>query len=187
MKPHRVAKPATYAELLAVPEHKVAELIDGEVYATPRPASPHAAAASALGGELHGPFQRGRGGPGGWILLDEPELHLGENVLVPDIAGWRRTRMPTFESVAYFTLAPDWVCEVLSPTTERLDRLKKLRIYAAQGIGHAWLIHPGLRSLEVYRQTNGDFALVGTFSDEDQVRAEPFADIELELGALWVQ
>src|SRR6188474_2369596 len=120
---------ASYADVLRAPPHMIAEVIDGELRLQPRPAKPHAAAASALGEELGPPFKRGRGGPGGWILLDEPELHLGEDVLVPDLAGWRRERMrsPTTEE-PYFTLAPDWVCEVLSRSTSRSDRSEKLPI-----------------------------------------------------------
>src|SRR5512142_1943672 len=111
---------ATYDDLLGLPSHVVGELLEGSLVVSPRPASRHARAASGLGGELHGPFQRGRGGPGGWIILDEPELHLGGNVLVPDLAGWRRERMPQLPDVAAFELAPDWVCEVLSASTQAI-------------------------------------------------------------------
>lgn len=123
-------KPATYADLEALPEHVVGELIAGELHVSPRPASPHTVAASVLGFELGGPFHLGRGGPGGWVLLDMPELHLGQDVLVPDLAGWRRERMPRPPRTAAFTLAPDWVCEVLSPSTARLDRALKLPVYS---------------------------------------------------------
>jgi Uma2 family endonuclease len=113
----RTRKPATYADVLAAPDHVVAEILDGELHLSPRPAPRHAAASSGLGGALHGPFDRGRGGPGGWRILDEPELHLGADVVVPDLAGWRRTRLPRLPDEAYFTLAPDWICEVVSPST----------------------------------------------------------------------
>src|SRR6476646_4505786 len=109
--------PDTYADIEALPPNQVGEIVRGVLYANPRPASPHAAAASAVGEELGPPFKRGRGGPGGWVILDEPELHLGEDVLVPDLAGWRRERMPELPRAAFFTLAPDWACEVLSPST----------------------------------------------------------------------
>ena len=132
-------KGATYADLYDVPEHFVAEIFDGELYASPRPALPHAHAASALGNKL-GAFHRS--GPGGWVIIDEPELHFGKDVLVPDLAGWRRERLPTVPVAAYLTLAPDWVCEVLSPSTESLDRGKKLRIYAGESVLHAWLVDP---------------------------------------------
>jgi hypothetical protein len=123
---------SVHEEYLAVPDHFVAEIIRGALVTYPRPAARHAAAASALGAELFGPFRWGRGGPGGWIILDEPELHLAGNILVPDIAGWRRERMPELPDVAAFELAPDWICEVLSPSTEAADRADKLPIYAEQ-------------------------------------------------------
>src|SRR6185503_12126115 len=122
-------KRATYEDVLNAPEHMVAEIIDGDLLLFPRPARPHAAALSALGEELGPPFKRGRGGPGGWIILDEPELHFREDILVPDLAGWRRERLPAIERAAYMTLAPDWLCEVLSPSTEKVDRAEKLPIY----------------------------------------------------------
>src|SRR5437016_825432 len=131
-------KRATYEDVLRAPEHVVAEIINGELRLSPRPGKPHARATSSLGIELGGPFDRGRGGPGGWIILDEPELHLGEEVVVPDLAGWRRERMPTLDEAAYFTLAPDWICEALSKSTEADDRADKLPIYAAAGVEHAW-------------------------------------------------
>jgi len=128
-------RPATYADLQALPEHVVGELISGELHISPRPAAPHTVAASRLGGGLSGPFDEGRGGPGGWIILDEPELHFGEDVLVPDLAGWRRERMPRPPRAAAFTLAPDWVCEVLSPSTAALDRGIKLPVYGREACG----------------------------------------------------
>ena len=128
---------ATYADLLEVPEHLVAEIIDGELLTSPRPASPHALAASAIGSALFDRFNGPPGGadrPGGWWILFEPELHLGEDVLVPDHAGWRRERMPALPDVVGFTLAPDWVCEVISPSTARIDRGRKLRVYAREQV-----------------------------------------------------
>jgi Uma2 family endonuclease len=179
-------KRATYDDVLAAPENMVAELIDGELHLQPRPAKPHAAAATALGEELGPPFKRGRGGPGGWILLYEPELHLGTDVLVPDLAGWRRERMPALvDDEAYFSLAPDWVCEVLSPKTARTDRTAKLPIYAREGVQHAWLVDPLLRTLEVLRVEDGRWSILATRRDEAKVRSEPFDAFELELGVLW--
>src|SRR5258706_13873865 len=139
-KPRR----ATYQDVLDAPEHKVAEIVDGEIFLSPQPALAHQAVATTLGEELGPPFKRGRGGPGGWLILDEPELHLAADILVPDLAGWRRERLPAVEQDAtYLTLAADWVCEVLAPSTERIDRVLKLPAYAAAGVKHAWLIHPG--------------------------------------------
>ncbi len=180
-----VRRLATYADVLAAPEHEVAEVIAGELSLHPRPAKPHAAAASALGEELGPPFKRGKGGPGGWIILDEPELHLRGDVLVPDLAGWRRATIDHLDDAAYFEMRPDWICEVLSPSTEKFDRTRKLPIYAREGVSHAWLVNPLLRTLEVLRLTNGNWTNVGTYEDEQEIRAEPFEAIVLALGVLW--
>lgn len=177
---------ATYEDVLAAPEHMVAEIIDGELKLSPRPAKPHAAAATALGEELGPPFKRGRGGPGGWIILWEPELHLDANVIVPDLGGWRRERMPVITTEeAFFTLAPDWVCEVLSPRTAAMDRVKKLPIYARAGVSHVWLVDPLQRTLEVLRRSGQEWVIASVHEGSDRVRAEPFAAIELELAVLW--
>ncbi|MCP3136375.1 Uma2 family endonuclease [Pyxidicoccus xibeiensis] len=179
-------RPATYEDLMALPDHVVGQIIDGELIVMPRPASPHARVSSSLGGELYGPFERGRGGPGGWHILDEPELHFGDDVLVPDLAGWRRERMPDMPRAPFFTLAPDWVCEVLSPSTAALDRVRKKRSYAREGVNHVWLIDPEARTLEVFQLQDGQWMQRGMFSDDERVRAEPFEALELELGVLWL-
>lgn len=184
-KPTRRA--ATYEELSAVPEHRVGEIIDGDLYTFPRPSCLHARAAFRLSSRLGPPFDEGVGGPGGWILLTEPELHLGPHVVVPDIAGWRRERLSELPDVPHFTMAPDWICEVLSPATERIDRLKKLRVYAEAGVRHAWLVSPAMRSLEVYLSSGNQFALTATHADSELARAEPFAELEIELAALWAR
>jgi Uma2 family endonuclease len=178
---------ATYEDLRAVPRNLVAEIIHGVLVTQPRPATLHARAASALGGELYGPFDRGRGGPGGWIILDEPELHLGGDVLVPDLAGWRRERMPTLPNAAAFELAPDWVCEVLSPSTAATDRVEKLPIYAREHVTYAWFVDPLARTLEVFRLDGARWSLLGTWRDGANVRAEPFGAFELELAGLWAK
>ncbi|HXT96983.1 MAG TPA: Uma2 family endonuclease [Polyangia bacterium] len=178
-------KPATYADLVALPPHLVGEIVDGELYASPRPASPHARAASRLGIEIGGPFDRGKGGPGGWIILFEPELHIVGQVMVPDIAGWRRERMPEMPDVGFFELAPDWVCEVLSPSTARLDRAGKMRHYASAEVRHLWLVDPGATTLEVYRLDGGGWRLLQTHAGDANIRPEPFEAVELELGSLW--
>jgi Uma2 family endonuclease len=177
---------ASYDDLIAVPDNLVAEMLDGDLYATPRPALPHAHAASVLGIELGGPFHRGRNGPGGWWILLEPELHFGDDVVVPDLAGWRRTRLPAMPPDAFLTLAPDWVCEVLSPATEAIDRTRKLRVYAREGVGHAWLVNPVLRMLEVLTLESQRWVLVASYEGDAKLRAEPFEAVELELGALWI-
>lgn len=179
-------KPATYQDLLEVKEHQVGELVDRELFVSPRPASLHTRAASALGGELAGPFNKGRGGPGGWIILDEPELHLVEQVMVPDLAGWRRERMPVMPDAVAFELAPDWLCEVLSPSTEAFDRAKKMPHYARAHVQHVWLIKPESKALEVFRLDGQTYRFIRAFI-EDNVRAEPFDAVELELAALWAR
>lgn len=178
---------ATYADLLAVPHHLVAEILDGTLVTNPRPASSHAMASSVLGIELGGPFMRGKGGPGGWVLLDEPELHLHGDVLVPDLAGWRRERMPELPDAAAFELAPDWICEVLSPSTAPVDRAEKLPIYARERVAHAWLVDPIGQTLEAFRLEEGRWVLLGTWRGDAKVRVEPFTEIELELSGLWAK
>jgi Uma2 family endonuclease len=176
---------ATYQDVLDAPPHVVAELVGGQLRLTPRPAGAHASVATALTGELGPPFGRGRGGPGGWLLLFEPELHLGEDVLVPDLGGWRRERLPFVGAEPYFTLPPDWVCEVLSRSTEKLDRAEKLAIYAAHRVEHAWLVSPTNRTIEVLRRHDGRWLTLAVHHDDQRVRAEPFDAIELDLAALW--
>jgi Uma2 family endonuclease len=179
------SKRATYQDVLDSPEHIVAEVIEGVLYSSPRPAKPHAVAATAIGGELFGPFKRGRGGPGGWIILNEPELHLEADIIVPDLAGWRRERMPSTGSDAFFTLAPDWICEVLSPSTEKIDRALKLPIYARAGVEFAWLVNPRTRTLEVMRRQEQSWVVLAVHKDDDIVHAVPFEVFALELAILW--
>jgi Uma2 family endonuclease len=169
----RARRPATYEDLLAVPDHLIAEILDGELYTTPRPAPRHAAASSGIGGLVWGPFDRGHGGPGGWRILFEPELHLHSEIVVPDLAGWRRERLPRLPDTAYFTLAPDWACEVISPSTAALDRVKKLNTYAREGVSHVWLVDPIARTLEALRLESGRWVIAGTWAGTALVRAEP--------------
>jgi Uma2 family endonuclease len=177
-------KGATYDDLARVPEHYVAEMFDGELYASPRPALPHARAAVVLVGKLGDSFDFGDG-PGGWLLLAEPELHFGNDVLVPDLAGWRRERLPSTPNEPYLTLVPDWICEVLSPSTEYIDRGKKLRIYAREGVSHAWLVDPLRHTLEVLALKAGNLARIEEHRGDDSVRALPFDAVALDLQALW--
>ncbi len=174
----------TYYDLEALPPQYVGEIVSGELYASPRPASLHAYASSRLGVILGTHYGDGTA-PGGWLLLDEPELHLLGHVLVPDLAGWRRERMPKLENVAHFKVAPDWICEVLSPATLTLDRKKKLPIYARAGIAHAWLIDPLARTLEVYRLEAETYRLLGKSSGDASVQPEPFIQIGWPLQTLW--
>jgi Uma2 family endonuclease len=180
----RAYRRATYRDLEALPENVVGEIIYGSLVTQPRPAALHARANSAIGVLLGGPFDRGVGGPGGWILLDEPELHLGAHVLVPDMAGWRRETMPELPDVTSFTVPPDFVCEVLSPSTEAIDRADKMPIYATMGVEWAWLVDPRAETLEIYRNERGRSTLVATHRGRKDVRAEPFDAIELSLD--WI-
>ncbi|MGH8583770.1 MAG: Uma2 family endonuclease [Gammaproteobacteria bacterium] len=177
---------STYDDLCRVPAHLLAQIVHGQLVTLPRPAPRHTLAASSLGDELAGPFQKGRhGGPGGWWILDEPELHLGADILVPDLAGWRRTRMPTLPDLAYFETVPDWICEVLSPATAQLDRVDKLAIYAAHGVAYAWLVDPDAQTLETYTLHEAHWRLDCAFKAADTVRAPPFEAVAFSLATLW--
>jgi Uma2 family endonuclease len=178
-------RPATYQDVLDAPPHMVAELIRGALHLQPRPASRHAHASSVLGARIGSPFHYDPGGPGGWWILDEPELHLGPDVLVPDLAGWRRERMPVFPDAPWFELAPDWACEVLSPGTRRLDLTDKRDIYGAAGVGHLWLVDPKDRTLEAFALRDGAWVLVAALAGDAEVRLPPFEAIGFPLAALW--
>ncbi len=132
-----------------------------------------------------GPYHKGRGGPGGWWILDEPELHPGADILVPDLAGWRRDRMPVLPESAWFELAPDWVCEILSPSTAREDRVVKMPIYAREGVSHLWLVDPDLRILEAYALEKGNWLLLRAYEEDDPISASPFDSTEFDLSVLW--
>ena len=178
-------KQATYEDLLEVPEPLVAEILNGELHTHPRPASRHARATSMLGGKLTDPFDLGSGGPGGWWIIDEPELHLGAQVMVPDLAGWRRQRMPEYPDTPWFELTPDWICEVLSQSTAQTDRSVKMPLYAEHGVNHLWLVDPNLKTLEGYKLRDGMWLLLATLRDHDPVRLAPFDAIEFPLSVLW--
>ncbi len=178
---------ATYEDLAAVPSHVIAEIIHGALVTAPRPGSRHARASTRLGMRLGGPFDLGEGGPGGWVLLDEPELHLHGDVLVPDLAGWRRERMPELPDAAAFELPPDWVCEVLSPSSAATDRSDKMPIYAREGVTHLWLVDPLARTLEALHLDRARWVLLGTWRDDAKVHAEPFDALELDLAGLWAR
>jgi Uma2 family endonuclease len=182
-----VSRPARYEDLLALPPHVTGQIIEGVLYSHPRPATAHALAASGLGEELGPPFKRGKGGPGGWVIVDEPELHLASDVLVPDLAGWRRERMPEMPLTPFLTLAPDWLCEVLSPSTAAFDRKKKLPVYARERVQHVWLVEPETKTLEVLRLDGDGYRIALVASDDDKGRYEPFDAIELDLSVLWAR
>jgi Uma2 family endonuclease len=176
---------ATYQDVLDAPPNMVAEVLGGELVLHPRPAGPHTEAASVLGMDIGGAFHRGRGGPGGWIILYEPELHLGEDILVPDLGGWRRERLTSVPDAAYIELAPDWACEVLSPSTALIDRQRKMPIYARERVETLWLVDPRARTVEVFRLDGEGYRFVGAHGEQERARIEPFEAVELELGALW--
>lgn len=181
-------KPATYQDVLNAPEHLIAEILDGVLYTHPRPGPRHASTSSLIGMELS-PFVRRRardGGPDGrWRILDEPELHLEAEIVVPDLAGWRWERMPHLPKEAFFTLPPDWVCEVLSPRTEQTDRSKKMRTYARHRVEHLWLVDPVVQTLEVFRLAGEFWQQLGVHAGLEKVRVPPFEEVEIDLGGWW--
>lgn len=176
---------ALYEDVIAAPEYKIAEIVEGFLYLSPRPAPRHANAATVLGSDLNDAFQRGRSGPGGWRILFEPELHLIGDVLVPDIAGWKRERLPDLPDDVGFKVTPDWVCEVLSPSGERFDRLTKLPRYAVAGVNHLWLVDPLQRHLEVFGRHDLQWVLLEQYSGDSTVVAPPFEEVPVELAPLW--
>ncbi len=180
-------KPATYEDVLAAPPNMVAEIIHASLVTHPRPAPKHLLAACSLCGELGGPFHKGDGGPGGWWILIEPELHLGSEIVVPDLAGWRRERMPKLPETAWFPLAPDWVCEMVSPATARYDRVEKRDIYGAHSVAHLWFVDPDARTLEAFSREGGHGALVESFAESQEVAAPPFEAVPFSLSALWAE
>lgn len=180
-------KQATYQDVLAAPKDMVAEVAAGDLYTHPRPAIPHANVAMAASGSLFQRFQRGDGGPGGWVFLVEPELHLGNDVLVPDIAGWRQERLSDLPDKPYLDIAPNWLCEILSSGTARLDRTIKLPIYAREKVEHVWLIDPNQCTLEVLRRQDQRWLIVATFAEDEKVQAEPFDAVELDLSDWWLK
>ncbi|NOY92806.1 MAG: Uma2 family endonuclease [Deltaproteobacteria bacterium] len=178
-------KLATYEDVLAAPAHRVAELVAGELITQPRPAPAHAFAGMGLSVQLGGRYGAGGEGPGGWLILFEPELHLGPHVLVPDVAAWRSERMPHLPESAYFELAPDFCCEILSPSTARLDRVQKMPIYAEHDVSYVWLVDPAVQTLEVFALDGETYRFVSSHSEDDMVEAVPFDAVPLDLARLW--
>lgn len=179
---------ATYEDLHDIPENMTGEIVGGELIVTPRPSRKHGFTATVLGSRLTPPYYFGEGGgPGGWILIIEPEIGLEKDVLVPDLAGWKEERFPYTEDHNWISVAPDWVCEVLSPDTARNDRIKKMRAFARHEVRYTWLIDPALMTLEVFRLESGRWSLLGAYSESDKVRAEPFQELELDLLQLWLE
>jgi Uma2 family endonuclease len=182
-------KMATYDDLYDIPDNMVGEIINGELIASPRPAPRHQRATTVLS-NIIGPFydRLGQGGgPGGWVFLYEVEIKLGENILVPDLAGWKEERFPAIVEHNWIPIAPDWVCEFLSPATLRTDKIKKMPVYARFGVAHAWLIDPRDKTLDTYRLESGRWSLLASFAENDKVSAEPFPEIEINLADLWLE
>ena len=174
-----------YAELAALPAHMVGEIVFGTLHAHPRPARAHGRAATSLTTELVNPFDRGRGGPGGWVFIAEHELHLGEHIIVPDISGWKTERYPATEQTSFSVVPPDWLCEVTSPSTKRLDRFQKLPVYAQFGVKHCWYVDPIEKALEVFILSNGAYMVGPSFTDNAAVTAPPFEAHTFDLSLLW--
>jgi Uma2 family endonuclease len=180
-------RPATFEDLLNVPEDQFAEILNGELSVTPKPAAPHETVAALIAQGL-GPFNGepgGPGGPGGWIIAAVPHLRLGTDALVPDVAGWRRERMPEVPNTPFVTIAPDWVCEVLSPESVKRDRIVKAKIYERDRVGHYWIADPMNRKLQVMRLEEDGFVIAGKFEGDKRIAAEPFEEMEMELGRWW--
>ena len=183
-------KRATYQDVLDAPPRVVAEVIAGRLYTHPRPAPKHAVAHLGIAAKIGPPFHFGDGGPGGWLVVVDPELHLpagafDPDIVVPDLAGWRRERMPKLPETAFFEIAPDWACEILTPSTARLDRGEKRDVYAREGVAHLWLVDPIVRQLEVFELRDGRWALLATISGSEEVAVAPFAAVPFSLGSLW--
>jgi Uma2 family endonuclease len=179
---------ATYDDLLQVPDTKVAELIDGELFVSPRPATPHAFAAAGISIDLLGAFHGtdARSGPGGWWFLPEPELHFDEDVLVPDLAAWRNARMPVVPNAPAITLVPDWLAEIVSPSSARHDRIRKMRRYARAGVAWIWLVDPLARTLESFRLMGESWTVAASHADDEVVRVEPFESLDIPLARWWL-
>jgi Uma2 family endonuclease len=176
-----------YQDLEHLPEGVVGEILNGSLITSPRPAPRHIRSASVLGSTLFEPFDRGRGGPGGWWILTEPEIRLNGDVLVPDLAGWKRERVPVIPTdKPYFDIAPDWVCEILSNSTARVDRMIKMPIYAREKVNFIWLIDPERKTLEVYSRSESFWTQIQVFAEDMLVKAMPFQDCEIALSSLWL-
>ena len=181
-----VKRRATRADLDGLPENVLGEVIDGVLYTFPRPRARHAVAALEIGAALLQPYGHARGGPGGWLILIEPGIELPDAPeIVPDVAGWRRERMPHLPEDGPFTIAPDWACEVLSPSTRSHDHLRKRRVYARSGVGHLWFVDPDARTLAVSRLEHGRWVELGVWGEDEHVRAEPFVELEIDLASWW--
>jgi Uma2 family endonuclease len=179
---------ATYEALLALPEHTRAEVVDGVVELSPSPSPEHGRAQRTLGHLIGGPFDDDddRGGPGGWWIIPEIDVRLGVHDIVrPDLAGWRRQRLPDPWGKRPIEVVPDWICEVISPNKPAHDRVTKRRLYARHGVPFYWLLDPLARTLEALRLDDGVWMELGVWGEGDLARIDPFAAVELEVGRLF--
>jgi Uma2 family endonuclease len=182
----KLGRPATYADLQALPEGVKGEIIDGELFVQPRPRPAHARAATTIVSDIQGPYDLGRGGPGGWWILAEPGVELPRSPeFSPDVAGWRRDRLPELPEDSSIQVVPDWICEVLSPKTRAYDFLKKRPFYAQVGV--SWLLYVDVdaRTVTVSRLVEGSWLEVAVHGEDEKVRLEPFKDVELDLALWW--
>ncbi len=181
-------KRATYDDLYNIPENMTGEIIDGQLYATPRPSRKHVRTVYSLGYVIGRSYDFDeRGGPGGWIFLPESEIQLDGDTFVPDLAGWRKERFPAEEDHNWISVAPDWVCEILSPSSIRHDRITKIGTYAKHRIPYFWLVDPVAKILEVFKLESGRWTVAGAYAENEKVRAEPFQEIEIDLANLWLE
>jgi len=181
----QIKKKTVYDDLYNLPENMIGEIIDGELVASPRPSIEHIHAGATLGNELGHPYSLGRGGPGGWVIYPEPEIAFGSDILVPDLAGWRKERFLRPKGQNWITVIPDWICEIVSPSSVRIDRIKKLGIYAQHKVSYFWLIDPLAKTVDVMGLSDGKWLLLAVYGENDKVRAEPFTEIEIDLAGLW--
>lgn len=182
----KLVRSATRADLEKLPSTWRGEIIDGTLYAFPRPRAPHANVEGLVTADLKNPFQRGRGGSGGWWILPEPGIELPRAPEIsPDVAGWRKERLPKLPRNKPITVVPDWICEILSRSTQSYDQVVKRRLYAEIGVGHIWYVDPINRFLEVSRLVEGKWLQLGVYGPEEKVHAEPFEAVEIDLAEWW--
>ncbi|MDP2106255.1 MAG: Uma2 family endonuclease [Desulfobulbaceae bacterium] len=178
---------AAYDDLYSIPENMIGEIIDGELIVSPRPSRRHSDATLSLGSAILPPYKLGKGGPGGWIILVEPEIAFGEDLFVPDLAGWKKERFPETEDHNWIEIVPDWVCEIVSPGTARIDRVKKTNIYGQHRVPYYWIIDPIIKTLEVLKNEAGRWLIIGTYAENDKIHDEPFQEVEINLSDLWLE
>jgi Uma2 family endonuclease len=176
----------TLADLDALPPGIVGEIINGVLYTMTKPRMRHQRTSTGIGGDLRVPFDLGRGGPGGWWIVAEPGIELPNTPEIsPDVAGWRRERMPEMPGDEPIRVVPDWVCEILSKTTQRHDLLVKLPYYAEVGVAHAWTVDLEARVLTAHRLESRHWVTIGTYSNETEARIVPFDAVPLNVADWW--